>query len=82
MSSLAADMSAITYQNLFAVWLQMLKSQVAAEESQKFRAAFGQDVAILIPQEIESAIISSGFDTPVLFLQTALIHAWYAIKSV
>jgi tRNA (cmo5U34)-methyltransferase len=45
---------------------------------EKFRASYGRDVAVLPPQEVESIIASSGFDTPVLFLQTLLIHAWYA----
>jgi hypothetical protein len=31
------------------------------------------------PLEVESA--SSGFDTPVLFFQTLLIHAWYAKRT-
>ena len=81
MSTLAADMSTSTYKSLFEFWLRMLKSEVAIEEVEKFRTSYGKDVAILSPQEIESAIASSGFDAPVLFLQTLLIHAWCAKRS-
>ncbi len=81
MSTLAADISTSTYKNLFEFWLKMLKSEVAIEAVKKFRTSYGRDVAILSPQEIESAIASSGFDAPVLFLQTLLIHAWYAKRS-
>ena len=34
---------------------------------------------MLPPQEVESIIASSGFDVPVLFFQTTLIHAWYEL---
>ena len=56
-------------------------SEVPAEEIEKFRASYGRDVAVLPPLEVESIIASSGFDTPVLFLQTLLIHAWYARRT-
>ncbi|WP_319422506.1 class I SAM-dependent methyltransferase [Pleurocapsa sp. FMAR1] len=81
MSTLAADMSTSTYKSLFEFWLRMLKSEVAIEEVEKFRTSYGKDVAILSPREVESAIASSGFDAPVLFLQTLLLHAWYAKRS-
>ena len=80
-STLAADMSTSTYKSLFEFWLRMLKSEVSTEEVEKFRTSYGKDVAILSPQEIESAIALSDFDVPVLFLQTLLIHAWYAKRS-
>jgi tRNA (cmo5U34)-methyltransferase len=56
-------------------------SEVPAEEIEKFCASYGRDVAVLPPLEVESIIASSGFDTPVLFLQTLLIHAWYARRT-
>jgi tRNA (cmo5U34)-methyltransferase len=30
---------------------------------------------------VSSIIASAGFETPVLFLQTVLIHAWYTRRS-
>jgi hypothetical protein len=37
----------------------------------------GRDVAVSPVDQIRSMIASAGFETPVLFLQTGLIHAWY-----
>lgn len=81
-SDLASDMSTSAYQSLLEVWLRMLRySEVPAEEVEKFLASYGRDAAVLPPLEVESIIASSGFDTPVLFLQTLLIHAWYAKRT-
>ena len=81
-ADLVSDMSTSAYESLFEVWLRMLKySEVPAEEVEKFRASFGRDVAVLPPLEVESIITSSGFDSPVLFFQSLLIHAWYAQRS-
>ncbi|MBW4666332.1 MAG: class I SAM-dependent methyltransferase [Cyanomargarita calcarea GSE-NOS-MK-12-04C] len=81
-SDLSSDMSTPAYKSLLEVWLRMLKySEVPAEEIEKFRASYGRDTAVLPPLEVESIIASSGFDTPVLFFQTLLIHAWYAKRT-
>lgn len=78
-ADLASDMSESTYKNLFEVWVRSWKyCEIPAEEVEKLCASLGQNVAVLPPQEIESIIASSGFDAPVLFFQTLLIHAWYA----
>ncbi len=81
-SDLASDMSSSAYQSLLEVWVRMLRySETPAEESEKFLASYGRDVAILPPPEVAAIIASSGFNTPVLFFQTLLIHAWYAKRS-
>jgi tRNA (cmo5U34)-methyltransferase len=81
-ADLASDVSASAYKSLFEVWLRTLKySDVPAEEVEKFRASYGRDVAVLPPQEVKTIIASSGFDTPVLFFQTLLIHAWYSKRA-
>jgi tRNA (cmo5U34)-methyltransferase len=81
-ADLASDMSTSTYQSLFEVWLRMLKySELPAEELEKMRASYGRDVALIAPHEVASIIESSGFDAPILFLQTLLIHAWYAKRA-
>ncbi len=78
-ADIASDMSTSAHKNLFEVWMQALKyAEMPAEQVEKFRASFGQDVAVLPPREVESIIASSGFDTPVLFLQSLFIHAWYS----
>lgn len=81
-SDVVSDMSTSAYQNLLEVWLRMLRyAKMPAEEVEKFRASYGRDVAVLPPLKVESIIASSGFNTPVLFLQTLLIHAWYARRK-
>lgn len=81
-ADLVSDMSTSEYQSLFEVWLRMLKySEVPVEQIEKVGATFGRDVALLPAQKVESIIASSGFDSPVLFLQTLLIHAWYARRT-
>ncbi len=69
------------YSSLLEVWLRMLRySEVPAAEVEKVRDAYGRDVAVLPSQQVESIVASAGFDLPVLFFQTLLIHAWYARK--
>lgn len=81
-SALAYDMSTSEYQSLLEVWLRMLDySEISAEQVEKIRASFGRDVALLPLKDIESMLESSGFDSPVLFYQTLLIHAWYVRRS-
>ncbi len=78
-SDLASDMSTSAYHSQIEVWLRMQRySGVPEVEVEKIRASYGRDVAVRSPLEIESIIVASGFDTPVLFFQTLLIHAWYA----
>jgi tRNA (cmo5U34)-methyltransferase len=81
-ADLTSDMATAAYKSLLAVWLRLLKSaEIPLAEVEKFRSSYGRDVAILPPQEVEAIIAASGFEVPVLFLQTGLIHAWYATRS-
>ncbi len=83
-SDIACDMSTSAYQSLLDVWLRMMKfsTELTEEDIEKMRAVYGRDVAILPPQEVESIIASAGFDTPVLFFQNLLIHAWYSRRTL
>jgi len=81
-ADLVADMSTSEYQSLLEVWLRMLKhAEMPFEEVEKFHVSYGRDVALLPPQTVEAIITRSGFESPVLFLQTLLIHAWYAKRT-
>jgi len=78
-ADLASDMSSPTYSKLFDVWLRTMKfAEIPVEEASKL----GRDVAVIPAQEIESIIISGGFDKPVLFFQSLLIHAWHSKLAV
>ncbi|MBC8139237.1 MAG: methyltransferase domain-containing protein [Fibrella sp.] len=81
-SEIASDMSTPTYQDLLAVWLQMMRYAGVPEEGiEKIPASLGRDVAVLPQHEVESLIRSGGFDTPVLFFKSLLIHAWYSRRA-
>ncbi len=81
-ADLTSDMSTEAYQNLLEVWLRLLQAcNISAEEIEKMRASFGQSVAILPPQQVETILASSGFNAPVLFLQTLFIHGWFAKRT-
>lgn len=81
-ADLASDMSTSAYQSLREVWTRMLKyAEYPDEDVEKFLASHGRDAAVLPPHEVASIIASSGFDPPVLFLQTLFIHAWYARRT-
>ena len=41
----------------------------------------GQDADVVPPDRVASIIESSGFDRPVLFLQTLFVRTWYAKRS-
>ena len=74
-ADLASDMSSSVDIRLFEVWVRTMKyAEIPTEEVEKL----GRDVAVLPPHEIESIIASSGFDTPVLFFQSLLVHAWFS----
>lgn len=78
-ADLASDMSTPAYKSLFEVWLRSMQyAEMPAREIEKIISLYGQSLAVLPQQEVESIIASSGFETPVLFCQTLLIHAWYA----
>jgi tRNA (cmo5U34)-methyltransferase len=81
-SDLASDMSTPAYQSLMEVWLRLLKfSDWPAENVDKLRSVYGRDVALLPTQQVESIIASGGFEAPLQFLQTMLIHAWYSKRA-
>jgi len=81
-ADLASDMSNLEYQSLLKVWLRMLKyAEIPADEVEKFHVSYGRDVALLPPQTVEAIVTASGFESPILFLQTLLIHAWYSKRT-
>lgn len=81
-ADLAFDTTSATYQSLLDVWLRLMRETGSApEQLEKLRVAYGRDVALLPLPQVSDLIASGGFETPVLFLQTGLIHAWYAQRT-
>lgn len=77
-ADLASDMTSPEYRSMCKVWTHMLNyAEYPREDVEKFLATHGKEVDVLPPDEIASIISSSGFEPPVLFLQTLFIHAWY-----
>ena len=56
----------------------MRNADVSPDDVERMRQAYERDVAVLPPDAVAGLIASGGFETPVPFLQTGLIHAWYA----
>jgi tRNA (cmo5U34)-methyltransferase len=82
-SDIAYDLSSSTYPGILEIWLQMMKSAgVSDEQVEKMRHVYGRDVAVLPPPEVSSIIATGGFESPVLFFQSLLIHAWYARRNI
>ena len=81
-SDLAGDLAAADARALLEVWLQVMKGGgISPDETEKMREAYRRDVAVLSPTEIRDIIASGGFDSPALFFQAGLIHAWFARRS-
>jgi tRNA (cmo5U34)-methyltransferase len=80
-ADLAADVASPEYDALLRVWLDMLLSAgVPAAGLDQMRQAYARDVAILAPAQVEALLRAGGFDTPVLFHQAGLIHAWFSVR--
>lgn len=74
-ADLASDMSSPKYQRLLEVWARTMNySGVPVEHVENL----GRTVAVLPQQQIESFIEQGGFEQPVLFFQSLLIHAWFS----
>jgi tRNA (cmo5U34)-methyltransferase len=81
-SDIAYDLSSSAYPDMLENWLQMMKSADLPEEQvEKMRHVYGRDVAVLPPPAVASIIAAGGFDAPVLFFQSLLIHAWYTRRN-
>jgi tRNA (cmo5U34)-methyltransferase len=82
-ADLASDTASATYQSLLEVWIRLLMRETGSppEQLEKLRTAYGRDVAVLPLEQVSSIIAAGGFETPVLFFQTLLIHAWYAQRT-
>jgi len=78
-ADLSADLASEEYQTELEVWLNIFRyTGMDPEMVGRLREAYGRDVAVSRRDEIEALIASAGFEQPVHFLQTSLIHAWFA----
>jgi tRNA (cmo5U34)-methyltransferase len=81
-ADLASHADVSTSRELMEMWLRMMRgADVPAENLEKLRAAYGRDVSVLPPGEVEAIIAAGGFESPLQFLQTGMIHAWLARRK-
>lgn len=81
-SDLAADTASAEYPPLLDIWWRVMRATDASPEGlDRMRAAYDRDVAVLPPGEVGAILVSGGFEKPVQFLQTGLIHAWFARRA-
>lgn len=81
-ADLASDTASPAYESLLEVWVRLMnETELPREQVERMRETYRRDVAMLPPDEVGELIASTGFETPVRFLQTALIHGWYSRKS-
>ena len=81
-AELSADISDDTYADLLALWCSTLNfSDLPSAVVEKMTSSLGTSILLLPPTQVASSIKSAGFSTPVQFLQTGLIHGWFAMKS-
>jgi tRNA (cmo5U34)-methyltransferase len=81
-ADLAADTASPDYERLLEIWSRVMRgADVLPDGLARIRAAYDRDVAVLPPEEVAAIIAAGGFDPPVQFLQTGLIHAWFAQRN-
>ena len=82
-ADLASDVASAEYASLLEVWMQLMRAtDQPPEKIEALRVAYTRDVAVLPPARVSAIIAAGGFEPPVPFLQTGLIHAWYAKRTV
>jgi len=83
-SDLAGDFAATDCQALLGLWFRVMTGSGAPpppEGIERMREAYRRDVAVLPARDVRDIISLGGFDSPVLFFQAGMIHAWYAKRS-
>ncbi len=70
------------YPDLLGVWLKLMKeTDMTPEQVEGLREVYGRDVGVLSLDETRAIIAEGGFEEPVQFLQTGLIHGWWARRN-
>ena len=81
-ADLSADTASPEYDALLNVWMRLMSAaDLSPERREQMRRAYENDVAVLPPAEVADIIRSAGFETPTLFHQAALIHAWFTRRT-
>ncbi len=82
-ADLAIDTTSPSSQCLFDVWFRLMKgADVSSKDIENLRQAYSRDVALWAPEKVCELIGASGFQTPVRFFQSGLMHAWFAARAL
>ncbi|MGR9580345.1 class I SAM-dependent methyltransferase [Pandoraea sputorum] len=79
-ADLACDMTSEAGRRLMEVWFGMMS--VSPEARERAKAIYGTLVAVVPPEAMDDIIWEGGFDEPVRFFQSGLIHAWFARQAL
>lgn len=81
-SDLSADLSSPQGQSLLDTWLEVMRNGGIPQAGlDGMRKAYEESVAVLPEQDVAAIIAAGGFEAPVRFFQTGLIHAWFSVKA-
>ncbi|MCI3207905.1 MULTISPECIES: class I SAM-dependent methyltransferase [Pandoraea] len=79
-ADLACDMTSVAGSRLLEVWFEMMS--VSPEARERARGIYGSQVAVVPPEAMDDILREGGFDVPVRFFQSGLIHAWFARQAL
>lgn len=79
-ADLACDMTSEAGRQLMDVWFEMMS--VAPEARERARGVYSSQVAVVPPEAMDDILWEGGFDAPVRFFQSGLIHAWFARQAL
>jgi tRNA (cmo5U34)-methyltransferase len=78
-ADLAGRISSLPSDGVADAWMALMRYNGLTEEALAgYQSSMESFVAVQQPEAVEAIIASAGFDAPVRFCQTLLIHAWYA----
>ncbi len=81
-TDLASDVTSPEYELLLRAWMQMMSSaEIRAEDIERMRNAYANDVGVLPAATITAIIQAGGFELPVQFFQAGLIHGWLSRRT-
>ncbi|WP_417450079.1 class I SAM-dependent methyltransferase [Kordiimonas sp.] len=80
-ADLSAALDSAEFKSLWPVWTCMLSgTNMLPDNAEKSLEVMKRNVLISPASEVEALLRDSGFETPVQFFQTLLIHGWYAAR--
>ncbi|MDR3400565.1 MAG: class I SAM-dependent methyltransferase [Pandoraea sp.] len=79
-ADLACEMTSDAGLRLLDVWFEMMS--VSPQARERAKGVYGSQVAVVPPEAVSDLIWEGGFDGPVRFFQSGLIHAWFARQAL